>query len=294
MMPILLSNLPYLVVYIVGLKMAIDRRDNHPQLAAWGIGVYSVMIVVCVARILQSGWMIFGDGDPDVFQMLSRIRMAVSYLSYAALVIGVFCWRREMGEPFTQPAICAGVSIVLIILSIQFGYNLMTLPFVGPVLVFIIGMGAEIFILMAFYGWRSGHYVADTGPSGETGGVEITGGMFKEEDFIPYVAGIMVLGGLVCVPILWSNFMQIDYLRAIVSSLVSCGIFAYAHDKRGNFSVMKFLTALVSMVLIVMRTIAQNSPDGGQPMFMAGGLVGFAVMFGCGWAGIAIGRLFRR
>ncbi|MBP8005056.1 MAG: hypothetical protein KA044_08440 [Elusimicrobia bacterium] len=102
------------------------------------------------------------------------------------------------------------------------------------------------------------------------------------------------MAGLVAIPVLWGHFTGIGYARAIIPSLVSCGIFIYAHDKRGNFSVVKLLVGYLFLFMTLVRAMAKVGPNGGKPFFVAGGFLGFVVMFACGWAGIAVGRLLRR
>lgn len=101
------------------------------------------------------------------------------------------------------------------------------------------------------------------------------------------------MGGLACIPILWGHFTGMGYARAIIPSLVSCAIFLYAHDKRGNFSVVKLLVGYLIVFMSLMRVMGKLGPGGGKPFFVAGGFLGFVVMFACGWAGIAVGRLIR-
>ena len=118
--------------------------------------------------------------------------------------------------------------------------------------------------------------------------------MFNEEDFIPYVCGVMILGGLLIVPVVWGHFMQMEYEKSLFPSLISCGIFAFSHDKRGNFLLGRFIILSIYTFFTIIRTMAKYGPGGGKPMFVAGGLLGYLVMLACGWAGIALTRFVRK
>ncbi len=113
--------------------------------------------------------------------------------------------------------------------------------------------------------------------------------MFRKNDHIPFLCGIFILGGLVVVPIVWGMMLKASYMQALFPSLVSCGIFAFAHDQRGNFSILRLLGAMVVGFLIMTR---MGDLIGGS-FFLAGGLLGYILLSLCGWAGIGIGRSLR-
>ncbi|MGE0267368.1 MAG: hypothetical protein AB7S78_02780 [Candidatus Omnitrophota bacterium] len=116
--------------------------------------------------------------------------------------------------------------------------------------------------------------------------------MFRKSDYIPFGLGIFILGGLFFVPLIWSRLNQVDFEDAILPSIISCLVFFIAHDNRGNFSIGRFIMGLVLVYFLLLRTIAKYG-GGGQSLFIAGGFLGYIVMFGCGWAGIMLGRLIR-
>lgn len=115
--------------------------------------------------------------------------------------------------------------------------------------------------------------------------------MFRKSDYIPFGLGIFIFGGLFFVPLIWSKFNHIDFEDAILPSIVSCLVFFIAHDNRGNFSLGRFIMGFVFVYFTIMRTSMKYGS--GSKMFLAGGFLGYLVMFACGWAGIMLGRLVR-
>lgn len=116
--------------------------------------------------------------------------------------------------------------------------------------------------------------------------------VYREQDHIPYMIGTMVLGGLGAVPVTYGMLSNISYQNSLVPSLVSCGIFLFAHDKRGNISFFRLIGGIAFVMVVVMGASAQRGGSE-HPFFLAGGLLGFVLMAGCGWLGIAIGRALR-
>lgn len=305
MIPILLNNLPMLVILIIGIAMALDRKNKHPQLAAWATVCYGVLIAVWVMRMIQFGWIVSAHQqgieirDHQVLlTALGYFRMVVSYIVLAALVIGALRWRQGTGDHSQKPGILAGVSIFLTIAGTVLARSL-TGASPLSLLVLICELGSMITLMIAFYGWRSYEDVpvpntdhVISGPDAQKP-APLQSGMFEEKDFIPFVLGVMILGGMGCIPVIWGQLTQMGYAKAVIPSLISCGIFVYAHDNRGNFSILKFLAGMLFVFMIVLRAMAQSGGNT-KPMFFAGGIVGYIIMFACGWAGIALVRTFRR
>lgn len=315
MIPFILSNLPYIVVLLAGLAIALDRKRSQPQLASWAIACFGVLIVLWVMRMIQVGWVISAhqqgrwNSDHEMFLTgLGYFRAGVFYLALAALAVGSFRWREDAGESLKKPGMCVAACVILKILGIVIGRSL---PVASPLFLIVLAceLVSMIMLMTAFYGWRSG-YVPDPlpEPSKDVTTVDkvsvvnavnpqqpaaLPSGMFEEKDYIPFVLGVMLLGGLVCVPILWGHFTELGFEKSIIPSMISCGIFVYAHDNRGNFSIMKFLIGMLFVFMIVIRALAQSTGNA-KPMFFAGGIVGYIIMFACGWAGIAIARFLRR
>lgn len=115
-------------------------------------------------------------------------------------------------------------------------------------------------------------------------------GMYRKPDFIPYIVGTLVFGGLGVVPVVYAQITGLSYQQSLVPALVSCVVFLFAHDERGNFSIWRLVAGMAVLYLTAARAAAQG---GGQPFFIAGGVLGFILMAASGWLGIAIGRAVR-
>ena len=236
--------------------------------------------------------------------------MGVHYLALTALLVSVFLGRKDTGGSYKEPAIVVGISILLTAIGIIMSHSLYG---VSPLhfVVLICEVSGMIGLLMALYGWRNDQYlkplageeikaeaISTVGPvdaaPGQANPVKPNTGMFEKEDFIPYIAGVMGLGGLLVVPMVWGHLTGMEYPEAILPSLLSCGVFVYAHDERGNFSFGKFFIGFLFVFLAIMRAAAKYGHGGAKPMFMAGGLLGYILMLACGWAGIAVARFFRK
>jgi hypothetical protein len=301
---ILLVNLPYLIVFILGVMISVQKRRYQGQPASLAIIAYGVLIIVLIMRVLQGAWIFWArdKGMPiqeyhTLLYNLGCVRIAVHYLALTALFVGVFLGRKDTGGSYKEPAIVAGISILLTGTGIIMGRSLNG---ASPlhIVVMVFQISAMIGLLIALYGWRNDQYLKPlTGQevkASADSAVKPNVGMFEKEDFIPFIAGVMVFAGLLVVPIVWGQLTGISYAQAIVPSLVSCCIFVYAHDERGNFSFGKFLIGFLFLFLAMMRATAKYGHGGARPMFFAGGILGYVVMLACGWAGIAVARFLRK
>jgi hypothetical protein len=307
MTPFLLRNLPFLALYATGVVLSLRMKNDRREVATWGTVGFSVLLAFSILGLVEVGWVLSAHrrgvplGELNLFlKGWGYLRMAVFHFTYAALAVGALRWREKTGDRNPQPGVWLTVSVILMIAKIILGKSV-TVANPWAALVYLFSLGSVVSLLVAFCGWRGGGIPASlsepavdvpapAAPSGE-GAAK---GMFEERDYFPFVFGVMVLGGLVCVPALWGLFTGMGYAKAIFPSLVSCGIFLYAHDKRGNFSVVKLLVGYAIVFMSLMRVMTQLGPNGVKPFFVAGGFLGFVVMFACGWAGIALGRLLRR
>jgi len=111
--------------------------------------------------------------------------------------------------------------------------------------------------------------------------------MFRREDYWPYMFGVFVFAGVIALPTIYSNFIDLPFDRLLAGCLLGCFLFAFAHTRDGQFSFGRFIGGVALMVLALMRTAGKSDGQGGV---IPGGLLGFAVMAAAGWFGIAIGR----
>lgn len=310
-----LHSLPFLTIYVFGLILALKRKDTRPGLALWGAVCYGVLIVYSVMGLIQVGCVIMAHQRgaeigawSGVLKVLGIFRSVVFYLVYSALAVGALRWRQDGGGVSRSTAVPLGVSIFLMAADMALTHGGARPASVGP-LIFILGLGSMITLLIAFYGGRgdgafstfAALFATPAPPTPANPGELAPGatpaappkGMFEERDYIPFVLGVLILGGLVLVPLLWGQINRLNYAWSIFPSLLSCGIFLYAHDRRGNFSVAKFLAGYLIVFMAILRAVARPGSGGGKPFFIAGGFLGFVVLFACGWAGIGVARLLR-
>lgn len=276
----------HLIIYITGIMVSFSKIRYQKQPAILAIIVYSIL----------------------TFILVTKIGYELGYLTIAAFLVGIFLGREDTGGSYRQPIIVAGISILLIAIpSIWyqiFGYS----PFLRFIS-FICSISAELGLLIALYGWRDYSNMkplvtqevhasaipavaSGVDAAGQVNPAEPGNGVFDKEDFLPFAVGVMVLGGLFIVPVVYGVILDIEYQQAILSSLISSGIFLYAHDQRGNFSFIRFMGGFLFVLFIIVRAAAEHRVE--NNVFLAGGIVGFILMYACGWASIAIARFFRR
>lgn len=111
--------------------------------------------------------------------------------------------------------------------------------------------------------------------------------MFKREDYWPYMFGVFILGGLIALPAIYSNFIEVPLERLLAGCMMGCMLFAFAHTRDGNFSFGRLVGGVVVIMLLMLRFAGESDGKGGV---IPGGLLGFAVMGACGWVGIGLGR----
>lgn len=116
------------------------------------------------------------------------------------------------------------------------------------------------------------------------------GALFEERDYIPFMLGIFIIGGLLAIPLIWGSQVGLGYFEALPWSLASCAVFLVAIRRNGTISWLRFFLAII--VLIGAGQIYASSS--GKPAFAAGGMLGFLVIAVCGLIGIGVGRLILR
>jgi hypothetical protein len=116
------------------------------------------------------------------------------------------------------------------------------------------------------------------------------GGMFLESDYIPFMLGIFIIGGLLVIPLTWGLGLDLGYFAALPWSLLSCIVFLIAFRRNGTISWGRAIPAIVASMILT-QVHAQST---GRPAFVVGGILGFLAIVVFGYIGIWIGRLVRR
>lgn len=115
-------------------------------------------------------------------------------------------------------------------------------------------------------------------------------GMFKESDYIPFMLGVFIIGGLIGIPLTYGLGTGLGYFDSLLWSLASCVVFLIAFRRNGTISWGRAIPAIVA-VMLGANFYNQST---GKPAFAAGGLLGFLLVMVCGYIGIGIGYIFKR
>ncbi len=117
-----------------------------------------------------------------------------------------------------------------------------------------------------------------------------TGGSFKDSDYVPFMLGVFLIGGLVALPLTYGLATGLGYFESLPWALASCVVFLISFRRNGTISWGRAIPAI--FVLVIGADIYNRST--GRPSFAAGGLLGFLLVMVCGYAGIGIGRMFKK
>lgn len=116
------------------------------------------------------------------------------------------------------------------------------------------------------------------------------GGMFKETDYVPFMLGVFLIGGLIGMPLTYGASTGLGYFQSLPWALGSCVVFLIAFRRNGTISWGRAIPAIAA---IMIGANAYNQSTG-KPAFAAGGLLGFLLVMVCGYVGLGIGRIFKR
>jgi len=114
--------------------------------------------------------------------------------------------------------------------------------------------------------------------------------MFKDTDYLPFMLGVFLIGGLVGIPIAYGLISGLGYFKSLPWSLVSCIVLLIGFRRSGSISWGRAVPAFIGGAMVVN---AYNLITG-KPAFVAGGFLGFLLSAGCGYIGIGIGRIFKK
>ncbi len=116
------------------------------------------------------------------------------------------------------------------------------------------------------------------------------GGMFKETDYVPFMLGIFLVGGLIGMPLTYGAGAGLGYFESLPWALASCVVFLVVLRRNGTISWGRAIPAIVA-IMIGANVYHQST---GKPTFAAGGVLGFLLVIVCGYVGLGIRRIFKR
>ncbi len=308
----------FIVFYSHAAKQCKKMQVFGEQPAKMGFMVFSAKTLLAILSTALQILLMMVAMNSDMIIVVFHVLSVMNWILFLALVCAVLCWRQLSWAEEKKPLQFVGIAIILEAISMlapkfvfdayMTAYTTASVARMMPLLSIVtasLGFLAYGLLLKAMFAWRG--YPADVKlipsipaapvtasmPAKDVQPAPPAKGMFEEVDYIPYISGVMLIGGLIAVPIIWGSVSRTGYLESIIPSLVSCALFAFAHDKRGNFNLGRFFLMFLYVLFMMMKTSAQYGARGGErPFFLAGGLLGYFVMFFCGWAGIKIGRLY--
>ena len=114
-------------------------------------------------------------------------------------------------------------------------------------------------------------------------------GLFLPADYVPFMIGTFVLGGLLAIPFACGPRSLGDYLLVLPWSLGSAVVLFASIRRDGCVVWIRAAPAIVALVVVGYlygRAV-------GQPMPAALSMLGFGAMLVAGYVGLAIGRLLR-
>jgi len=123
-------------------------------------------------------------------------------------------------------------------------------------------------------------------------GPSLKGALFDGADYAPFILGVFVLGGLLAIPMLWSQPERINmtYAEALPWAIGACMVFLAAFRRNGTVSWLRAVPAVAAMILAEVFLAKTDS----TPALVSYAVFAVFTITICGYIGIGIGRLFRR
>lgn len=133
--------------------------------------------------------------------------------------------------------------------------------------------------------------------------------LFDAADYVPFMVGMFVAGGLLVVPLLWGSSVGLGYFGVVPWSLGACIVFFVAFRRDGAISWLRCALVVVVVgvwVALLNYLAAETTPvfgawvrlqnyvaSEGNPALSVAGMLAVFVVFACGYVGIGVGRMIR-
>ena len=108
--------------------------------------------------------------------------------------------------------------------------------------------------------------------------------LFQEKDYIPFMFGVFVLGGIFGLPFLWGSVFGLNrvdpdnyYFGVLMPSFLLCLSLLIAFKRDGSISKIR---VIISFLIVFLVSAILSAANGGS--FMSGTLIGIAVLVICG------------
>lgn len=119
-------------------------------------------------------------------------------------------------------------------------------------------------------------------------------GWFNEEEYWPFVIGVMIVSGLIITPVIYSNISGLEDkkpIQLIALGVMYSGLFCIAHTRNGRISIPRLLLGLAALSYAAVSTWI-NNPYSAVELVIPG-LLPLAAMYLGGWIGITLWRAGR-
>ncbi|MEL7498316.1 MAG: hypothetical protein AAFN77_11955 [Planctomycetota bacterium] len=113
-------------------------------------------------------------------------------------------------------------------------------------------------------------------------------GMFSEGSYAPFMVGVFILGGFVALPLLYGGMLGHDYVSSLPWTLGVCVVFLFGFRRNGTISWLRATPVLLLLMIAAYAFYKYTGRHG----FGVGGFLGFLIVFGCGYVGIGVRKLF--
>ena len=317
MVSFIISSAPITLFYIFAIWISHQQRTSQPKLSNLCMAIFSAMLI----HQILGGVIMFGlqspydhyDAEPNLLVSLyeNSARLITMGLE-ASLLFCIFAWRKQSSKHYKKPALVVAALIAAMLLAeglnaIIYGVifnghlspeefemlNIIVAPCISSIFAMIL-----LCSLFAIYGWRGDDFnnkllymlTLKIDPNAEQ--EEVEAGFFETTEYIPFLIALFMFGGLIAVPLIWGGVLDIDYHKTLLPAFISCACFAYCHNRKGRFlwNRLFIITAFIAYVLFKITL----KGGGDEQFFVAGGVLGYPVMFGCGWIGVMIVRFGKR
>lgn len=114
-------------------------------------------------------------------------------------------------------------------------------------------------------------------------------GLFLPADYVPFMLGTFVLGGLLAIPFACAPRSLRDYLIVLPWSLGSAVVLFVSIRRDGRVLWIRAAPAIVALVVVGYL----YGRAAGQPMPAVLSMLGFGAMLVAGYVGLGVGRLVR-
>jgi len=114
--------------------------------------------------------------------------------------------------------------------------------------------------------------------------------IFVKKDYISFMLGVFILGGIIALPLVWNLFLGISYLNLLPLSLLLCVCLLITFRRNGTISWFRAIPAWAIFGTVVGTVLQEFSSKHVPPLSKV--LIGILILIICGRVGIKAVGLF--